>query len=1208
MNEGEVQMSDFARREEELLARWGELSIFAKQLDATRSGNPFTYYDGPPFATGLPHFGHLLPTGLKDAVPRYQAMRGNFVARQWGWDCHGLPIENLIQKELSLPSKADIEVYGVEKFSEAASASVDRFDAEWKKVIPRAGRWVDMDAPYRTMDPNFTESGWWAFKSLFEKGLVYEGFTVMHVSPLLETGLSNMESAQNYKEITDVSAYVAFPIVESAALGLPEGAAFVAWTTTPWTLPGNVALALNPELSYVLMRREAKGVAGEEGYVAAAAYVVAASRAQRMSELVAGLVVDETWSKTGTELAGVYYVAPFDAYASDAALENRENGWKTYCADFVTDDSGTGIVHIACAFGQDDLELGKREKLPFVQHVRIDGSIKPEVTALAGMQAKPKDDPTKTDIEVIKILARAGRLVAKEKIVHSYPHCPRTDAPLLNYAMGSWFIAVSKYRERMVELNRGVRWVPEEIGEGRFGKWIESARDWSVSRARYWGAPIPIWRSEDGSVVEVIGSLAELQSKTKSTNRWWQMRHAQSQGNLVDAVSATPRDSDGLTDEGRVQAKASAETLRAAGITRIFCSDMTRALETAEIVRETLGLPTDAVVVDERLREFGAGDFNGKKWSEFHAFFAQLPTSKRYTTRIPGGESYADVKRRATEFLFSKDAELSGENVLVVSHGAPLSMMRIAAQATQENRVFAAYRPADHALENPNSFGNAEVKELGFAPYPVNAKFELDMHRPYVDSLSWMTDGKVMCRVPEVFDTWYDSGSVPFAKFHYPFENKEAFDAGVAAAQAGKQGAGFFPADFIAEGQDQTRGWFYSMLALNTPLFDASPYRNVVVNGMVLAEDGQKMSKSKGNFPPPLETIAKYSSDALRLFLLGSPVVKAEDVRFSERGVDEVQKKVIGRLRNVVTFFETYADEVALSNVVPASANRLDRWIVARLAETRDEIERSMEEYRIDRAVRPFGIFVDDLSTWYLRRSRERMKDDADETDRAAAVATTRFVLVEFSKLLAPFAPYLADDVYLRVVGSAGKESVHLESWPTKEAYADDVAVRSAMDQARTLVTAGLEARVRAKAKVRQPLAKVTANEKAYPALADAALAEIVRDELNVKALELSATVEDVELDTVITDDLRREGLARDLIRAIQSARKDSGLSPVDRAAVLVNVSDELWADLAQSLSVVRDATRADSLDRSTETLAHEASVGDVTISTSVTRSDVSRS
>jgi isoleucyl-tRNA synthetase len=323
--------------------------------------------------------------------------------------------------------------------------------------------------------------------------------------------------------------------------------------------------------------------------------------------------------------------------------------------------------------------------------------------------------------------------------------------------------------------------------------------------------------------------------------------------------------------------------------------------------------------------------------------------------------------------------------------------------------------------------------------------------------------------------------------------------------------------------------------------------------------------------------------------------------------VQELDAVEVGRLRNVVTFFETYADEVALSNVVPVSANPLDRWIVARLAETRDEIERSMEEYRIDRAIRPFGIFVDDLSTWYLRRSRERMKDDADETDRAAAVATTRFVLVEFSKLLAPFAPYLADDVYLRVVGVAGKESVHLESWPTKEAYADDVAVRSAMDQARTLVTAGLEARVRAKAKVRQPLAKVSVSEKLYPALADAALAEIVRDELNVKALELSATVEDVELDTVITDDLRREGLARDLIRAIQSARKESGLSPVDRAAVVVNCADELWSDIHNLLDSVKEATRADSIERSAETQVHEASVGDATISTSVTRSDVPR-
>lgn len=1179
------EQSDFARREEEILKRWNDTKVFERSLEASAGKIPFVYYDGPPFATGLPHFGHLLPTSLKDAVPRYQTMRGKYVPRQWGWDCHGLPIENLIQKELDLPTKQAIEAFGVEKFSEAAAASVDRFDAEWKKIIPRAGRWVDMAHPYKTMDTNFIESGWWAFKTLHDKNLVYEGFKVVHVSPLLETSLSNMESAQNYKDITDISVYVKFK-VDGASIDLPEATSLIAWTTTPWTLPGNVALAVHPGLSYVALFDSA-----HEGEV----YVVAETRVETLQKIVPTLSIVSGWKKKGNELAGLSYQPVFSFYSSNDALPNKENGWKVYVADFVTDESGTGIVHIAPAFGEDDLELGKRESLPFVQHVQLNGVIKDEVKELAGLQAKPKDDPTKTDVEVVKYLAHSGFLLAKEKIVHSYPHCPRTDAPLINYALSSWFISVSQYRDRMVELNKGVRWVPEEIGAGRFGKWIENARDWGVSRPRYWGAPIPVWKSEDGSFVEVIGSLAHLQAKVAGTNTLYTMRHAQSRLNVEgDIVSAQPRTNDGITDIGREQAKEAAAKLRDVGITRIYTSDMTRSLETAEIVRAELGLPESVVVVDERLREFVAGDFDGKPWKEFHDHLMTLPKDDRYSTKMPNGESYRDVKARVLSFLFEKDKELSNERVLIVSHGSPISMMHIGSRAVQENRVWDEYTTFQYA------HGNAEVRELPFWPFPHNSKFELDMHRPYVDALTWKNEkGEVMRRIPEVFDTWYDSGSVPFAKWHYPFENKEELE---------KENSVLFPADYIAEGQDQTRGWFYSMLALNTPLFDRCPYNNVVVNGMVLAEDGQKMSKSKGNFPPVIETINEYSSDALRYFLLSSPVVKAEDVSFSVRGVDEIQKKIVGRLRNVVTFYETYASMAKeVSGEAPQSFNILDTWVVSLLIALRNDVTVAMEEYRIDRATRPFMQFVDDLSTWYVRRSRDRFKDDADTVDAQSAATTLRFVLVELSKLLAPFMPYLAEDVYLRVSGAGETDSVHLCAWPEYAATVD-TAVLENMAKVREAVSLGLEVRAKAGAKVRQPLASAQVSKEKFAALSDSVYADIAKDELNVKEVSV-ADVDGVALDLEITDDLRKEGLARDLVRAIQSARKVVGMVPSDTVVVSAYIPDDsLWNDLESLQSEITKATRANALTRVLTPQAVEASIGTVACSISVERADVSHS
>lgn len=1144
------QISDVSVREEQILARWNERAIFEKSLERSRQtalsaggAGPFVYYDGPPFATGMPHFGHLLPTSLKDAIPRYRTMRGFYVERQWGWDCHGLPIENLIQKELELPTKKDIEAYGVEKFAEAAQASVTRFEKEWQTIIPRAGRWVDMKRAYKTLDPYFTESGWWAFAELHKKGLVYEGFRVMHVSPLLETALSNMEVAQNYKDITDLSAYVRFALTsEDDAF---SGASCIAWTTTPWTLPGNVALAVHPELKYVRIHRTE---ADED-------IVIVASRIEALSKHIGEY--EEVWTKKGSELVGLSYEPVYSNYKERPDLAQKENGWKIYPGYFVTDDSGTGIVHIAPAFGEDDLVLGTLHSLPFVQHVGMNGEIKADIPEFAGHQAKPKDDSSATDVLVIKDLAKRGALFAKEKIVHAYPHCWRTDAPLLNYAMSSWFIKVSEYRDRMVELNNGIHWTPSDIGEGRFGKWLEHARDWSVSRSRYWGAPLPIWKNADGSKVEFIGSLEQLKEKTRGTARYYTIRHAQSKSNVADVVSSLPGTDDTLTELGVQQAREAAEMLTKDGahITHIYVSDMTRAKETAEVLRSACCIPESNVVVDVRLREIQAGKLNGGTWDEFHEYLDSVSYEERYTHRLPDGESYEDVKKRAAECMFEIDARHrdTQDGVLIVAHGAVLGLLHAAAQPVQENKMWETY------VAGTYNHGNAEVKELAFAPYPHDAEFRLDMHRPYIDTITWKnTEGEVMQRIPDVFDTWFDSGSVPFAKWHYPFEKTLEFEA---------IDSPLFPADYIAEGLDQTRGWFYSMLALATPLFDRAPYKNVVVNGLVLAEDGQKMSKSKNNFPPVIETIATYSVDALRYFLLASPAVKAEDVAFSVRGVDEVQKKIIGRLRNVVSFYEMYANDVDKALTIEAcriaaweSTNVLDQWILARLAQDEHEITTAMEEYRIDRAVRPFALFVDDISTWYLRRSRERCKEDGE--DRDLAMATLRFVLATTAKLLAPYMPFLAEDIYLRVTHEQEEESVHLETWPSLESFEED-GVLEAMAQAREVVSLGLEARAQAGVKVRQPLAKLEISQLKYPKLAQSQYAQIIADELNVKEVVLGAT-ESVALDTTITDTLKHEGWVREVTRAVQGARKEAGLLPDDRITLSCVATSDLEAALKQ--------------------------------------------
>jgi len=1154
MDEKDQNKSDIAKREEATLAMWAEKGIFEKSLEQTKDGGEFVFYDGPPFATGLPHYGHILASVIKDAIPRYQTMKGRHVRRVWGWDCHGLPIENLIEQELGLGHKTDIEKYGVGNFNEAARASVFRYDTEWKKFIPRIGRFVDMEHSYTTMDASYTESVWWAFKSLYEKNLIYQGFKPMHICPRCETTLSNNEVTSDYKDITDISVTAKFELAdpirtdgstEPTSNGAGEPKTYIlAWTTTPWTLPGNVALAIAPTAEYVKVSIE------NENYILAA---------ERVETALVGKEYKIVATMKGSDLVGKSYRPIFDYYASQETLTNRENGWKIYGADFVTMESGTGVVHIAPAFGEDDMNLGIREKLPFVQHVGMDGVMKKEVRDFAGVSVKPKasekDAHQATDILIIKHLASIGALFSKEKIVHAYPHCWRCDTPLLNYATESWFVKVPELKDKLLEANAKTSWVPKNMRDGRFGNWLEGARDWAISRSRYWGAPLPVWQCNDCNARFVAGSRTELAERTKkSSNKYILMRHGQAKSNATNTVSSKIETSVnfGLTDLGRASAQKSAESLKGESIDMIIASPFLRTKETAEIVAKEIGFDVNNIKFDERIKEVDTGVFDGKSIDDYRSHF--VSQAEKFTKRPEGGENLLDVKRRAMALLEELESEHTGKTILIVTHEYPIWMLMTGAEGAGIARGVELKDGKEDFVKT------GEVTELSFTTFPHNAEYEFDLHLPYIDGVEVVCAcGAKMSRVPYVFDCWFESGSMPYAQFHYPFENKELFEKN-------------FPANFIAEGVDQTRGWFYSLMVLSVGLFGKSPFENVIVNGMVLAEDGQKMSKKLKNYPDPKEVVNKYGADAVRYYLLSSPIVHAEDLAFSERGVDEVVKKNIARLLNVLSFYEMYGADALKAE--GKSENPLDLWILARLAELGEEMTRAFDAYELDRAVKPIGLFVDDLSTWYVRRSRDRFKSD-DATDRAHAIETTRVVLFELAKLLAPIMPFLAEDIYARVGGKM--ESVHLEGW-TVVAPADE-KILSIMAQVRNIVSLALEARAKSGLKVRQPLASITVKSE----MLAPELALIIADELNVKEVKWSKDIPtDVELDTVITPELKKEGQFRELLRTVQGLRKDSKLEPSDVITLTIKTSDEgralveMFADELKKTALVREIIFSD--------------------------------
>ncbi len=959
--------SIFPQLEENVLDFWEKNKIFEKSIERSAPKGEYVFYDGPPFATGLPHYGHIVASIMKDTVPRYWTMRGYRVERRWGWDCHGLPIENIVEKEMGSQKKKDIEKLGVDKFNELCRSKVLSYVEDWKRVIKCLGRWADMDNAYKTMDIDFMESVWWVFKELWDRGLIYKDYRSMHICPRCETTLSQSEVTEGYKIIKDLSCMAKFELEDE------PNTYVLAWTTTPWTLIGNVALAVGRDIEYVLIKLKTQNSKlktttqslkpkNEEFVILAKdiydslpirddkdtlkiAFGLVYDREKKEGEVAARMpeIVD---TFKGKNLIGKKYKPLFDYYYNDKNLANRENGWKIYHGDFVTTEEGTGIVHIAPAFGEDDMNLGKKYNLPFIQHVEMDGSFKKEVKDFVGLNVKPIGDHTATDIEIIKNLAHRDLLFSKEKYEHNYPHCWRCDTPLLNYATSSWFVKVTAIKERMLELAENINWSPSHIKKGRFGKWLEGARDWSISRQRFWASVIPIWECEKCGEKKVIGSVKELE-------------------------------------------------------------------------------------------------------------------------------------------------DLSGEKIT-------------------------------------------------------------DLHKHIVDKITFKCEkcGGVMHRVPDVLDCWFESGSMPYAQMHYPFENKEKFERN-------------FPAEFIAEGQDQCRAWFYYLHVIGTGIKDSHAFKNVIVNGIVLAEDGKKMSKKLKNYPDPSLIFEKYGADAMRYYLLSSPVMMAENLNFSEEGVKEALRKVIMILWNVVRFYEMFKDESKVNEKSKVeSSNVLDQWILARLEELKSVVTDNMNKYNLPAAVRPIGEFINDLSTWYIRRSRERFKGD-DKEDKEAALATTQYVLIELSKLMAPFTPFIAENVWQKITGynfSDPDKSVHLEEWPKGKSGIrnQESGIIDEMKTTRKVVELALARRDEAKIKVRQPLSKLKV--KGLKLKVDDDYLVLIKDEVNVKEVEIEegGTELEVELDTNITLTLKQEGILRELVRLVNGLRKNASLTIEDKINIYWESESEL--------------------------------------------------
>lgn len=1126
------EKSKIADREEEILKFWQEREIFKKSLEKESPKGNFVFYEGPPTANAKPALHHLEARAFKDIIPRYKTMRGFHVPRKGGWDTHGLPVELQIEKKLDLTSKKDIEKYGVVPFNKACKDSVFEYIGEWEKFTDRIGYWMDKENAYYTFNSEYIEAVWNVLKNVDGKKLLYKDYKVLPWCPRCGTALSSHELAQGYQEDKDLSVYVKFKVVGE------ENTYLLAWTTTPWTLPGNVALAVGEGINYIKVKNEGD-------YFIFSKEIFDKRRDQLFNAGIVGIKeggeipdpLEIIKEYSGKDLVGLKYEPLFPYLKEkfgDKDPESFEKAYQVYGADFVNTEDGTGIVHTAVMYGQDDFELGTEVGLPKFHLVNEEGNFIDGCDFLSGRFVKEVDDKGKPTlaVDIIDDLKKRGLFFDQENIKHSYPHCWRCKTALIYYARDSWYIKVSSLRGELVKENEEINWVPSHIKEGRFGEWLREIKDWAISRERYWGTPLPIWLNSEGQKL-VIGSIDDLKKHTKkSGNKYFVMRHGEAEHNKLNIVSNNPNHPHHLTEEGKAQVSKASLKLKDKKIDLIYCSPFVRTRETAEIIAEHIGYPKDKIVFDNRIREVDFGDLDMKSFSDFIKY--EEESMKDLADKLPNGESYQEAKNRSGDFIYEIDGKHSNKNILIVTHGMFLEVLPAIVEGADAKK-------SKYYVDtvNPEVAG---IYEYDFIPLPHNENYELDLHKPFIDEVVLVDEkGNEYKRTKEVMDVWFDSGSMPFAQDGLEGRNKM-----------------LYPADYISEAIDQTRGWFYTLHAIGVLMGKGKAFKNVVCLGHILDAEGKKMSKSIGNIVDPWVMMDKYGVDALRMWMytVNQP---GDSKNFDEKTVDELVKKIFNPLENILSFYEMYKDETTKSH--NKSEHVLDKWIISSLNKLTKGGSEHLDKFEIFEAGRLVRDFVNDFSTWYIRRSRDRFKS-INVNDKNDALATTAFVLLELSKYMAPFMPFFAEIIYQKLKFETDPESVHLCNWP-KEGKVD-LEILENMQEVRNTVSLALEKRMTANIKVRQPLAKLEIRNSKLENKTE--YLELIRDEVNIKNIEFNKNLEvEVKLDTEITDELKKEGNARDFIRAVQDLRKTNNLTP-DQKIVLSVETDGVGEEFLKSV------------------------------------------